>query len=86
MSALHTFLTVSIGGGSDFFGGPFHTQCKKIEKTKNDLDLFYVYFSSVLSYKYPFIEKNCPKLTKKKFIDVFTRSLDSEHSGWDRYV
>ena len=39
-----------------------------------------------MSYEYPFIEKNCPKLTKKFILDVFTRSLDSEHSGWDRYV
>ena len=34
-----------------------------------------------MSYEYPFTEKNCPKLTKRKFSDVFTRSLDSEHSG-----
>ena len=39
-----------------------------------------------MSYQYPFIEKNSPKLTKKLFSDVFTRSLDSECFGWDRYV
>ena len=39
---------------------------KKMEKIKNDdLDLFYVYFSSIISYEYLFIEKHCPKLTKK---------------------
>ena len=27
-----------------------------------------------MSYEYPFIEKNYPKLTKKIFSDVFTRS------------
>ena len=67
MSALYTtFLTVSIGGGSDFFfGGPFHAQCKIIENIKkDDLDLFYVYFSSIMSYEYPFIEK-LPKTNQK---------------------
>ena len=60
---------------------------KKLKKNKNDdLDLFYVYFSSIMSYEYSFIENNCPKLTKKFFSDVFTRSLDSECSGWDRNV
>ena len=52
MSALYTtFLTVSKGGGSDFFfGGPFHAQCKIIENIKkDDLDLFYVYFSSIMT-------------------------------------
>ena len=67
--------------------GPFHAQCKKCEKIKNDdLGLFYVYFSSIMSYKYPFLEKNCPKHTKKICLDAFTKSLDSEHSGWDMYV
>ena len=65
---------------------PCTVKKKKNEKIKNDdLDLFYVYFSSIMSYKYPFIKKDCPKL-KKKFSDVFTRSLDPECSGWDRYV
>ena len=51
---------------------------KKFEKIKNDdLDLIYVYFSSIISYKYPFMEKNCPKLTKKIFLDIFVRSLDT---------
>ena len=58
--------------------GPFHAQCIKIEKIKNDdLDLIYVYFSSIISYKYPFIEKNCPKLTKKIFLNIFIRRLDT---------
>ena len=49
-----------------------HSAKKKIEKNKNDdLDLFYVYFSSIMSYEYPFIEKNCPKLTKKKIFRRF---------------
>ena len=39
-----------------------------------------------MSYKYPFLEKNCPKRTKKICLDAFTKSLDSEHSGWDMYV
>ena len=64
-----------------------HSAKKKIEKNKNDdLDLFYVYFSSIMSYEYPFIETNCPKLTKNIFSDVFTMSLDSERYRWDRYV
>ena len=60
---------------------------KKNEKIKNDdLDLFYVYFSSIMSYRYPFIEKKTAQnLPKKVSSDVFTRSLDSEHSGWDRF-
>ena len=45
----------------------------KLDKSKmsikhqndDDLDLFYVYFSSIMSCEYPIIEKNCPKLTKK---------------------
>ena len=48
-----------------YMGHSVHS-AKKIEKIKNDdLDLFYVYFSSIMSHKYLFIEKNCPKLTKK---------------------
>ena len=67
--------------------GSFHAQCKKTEKIKNDdLDLFYVYFSSIMSYEYPFIEKTAQNSPKKKNSDVFTRSLDSKHSRWDRYV
>ena len=51
-----------------FILGPFHSQCIKFEKFKNDdLDLFNVYFSSIMSYEYPFIKKNCPKLAKKVF-------------------
>ena len=62
--------------------GPFHAQCKKIEKIKNDdLDLIYVYFSSIISYEYPFIEKNCPKLTKKNFFRHFYQ--ESWHSVLD---
>ena len=67
--------------------GPFHAQCKKCEKIKNDdLGLFYVYFSSIMSYKYPFIEKKLSKAHQKNLLDVFTKSLGSEHSRWDRYV
>ena len=39
-----------------------------------------------MSYKYPFIEKTAQNSPKKKISDVFTRSLDSKHSRWDRYV
>ena len=53
---------------------------KKLKKNKNDdLDLFYVYFSSIMSYQYPFIEKNCPKLTQKIFqtllLGVLTQNI-----------
>ena len=52
--------------------GPFHAQCKKIEKIKNDdLDLIYVYFSSIISYEYPFIEKKLPKTVQKQFFRCF---------------
>ena len=46
---------------------------KKNEKIKNDdLDLFYEYFSSIMSCEYPFIEKkNWPKLTKKNLFRHF---------------
>ena len=47
--------------------GSFHAQCKKTEKIKNDdLDLFYVYFSSIMSYEYPFTEKTAQNSPKKK--------------------
>ena len=40
---------------------------QKIEKIKNDdLDLIYVYFSSIISYEYPFIEKKLPKTLQKQ--------------------
>ena len=48
--------------------------------------MFEVYFHNIMSYEYPFTEKNCPELTKKNFLVVFTRTLDSERSRWDRYV
>ena len=45
---------------------------KKIEKIKNDdLDLFYVYFSSIMSYEYTIIEKKLPKTHQKKFFRCF---------------
>ena len=52
---------------------PCTVQKKKNEKIKNDdLDLFYEYFSSIMSCEYPFIEKkNWPKLTKKNLFRHF---------------
>ena len=52
---------------------------KKNEKIKNDdLDLFYEYFSSIMSCEYPFIEKKTGQNSPKKiFLDIFIRSLDS---------
>ena len=45
---------------------------KKIEKIKNDdLGLFYVYFSSIMSYEYTIIEKKLPKTHPNFFFQMF---------------
>ena len=66
--------------------GPFHAQCKKIEKIKNDdLDLIYIYFRTIISYEFLLQKKTAQNSPKTIFQTLFSGVL-TQRSGWDRYV